>query len=645
MEQLVLILGDATPKGLLTPQLSRRTSEYSTPRRTSSGLGAVGPSDLLSPTEIAPPSREACATQKAAAPPPGSGAAAGQDAQLASSVLDAPSGAPLGTVSSSVGNPPSLHEAAASGAPLGTMASSVGTPPGLHDAGEVGGPAGSLVRAQQPAEPHDSPSLWPAESAPGVSQDGPHDATRLPSATAQLHRPLLSPAADMASRVYPLPAPPLEEGGLSTPQSSGTYDAHIATAPTPYPSLASDFSQPGSPASPQGAGGSPLAAALRASLAPWGTTSTGSLAAGSSSESKSRLASTTFAQGLSSEEDVTAMDDQGAAASRSNADNHAGGSSVASPQAGSTAASEQLARGAQDPTMPDVNSNSGPELGSANAPGQGQQAAASSDAQLAGLKLEDADSEQLQLALAISLGQQEGETAQEATQGSVQGSGQGSVQPHDQPSTSPRAAQTGTTSVTSGAEPTQPAPDHNSFTTDASGGALPGSDTLEASQAGLQGDSITQAAAVPTAPASSTNQGQHAQPPQVEAHPSHDAMLQAPDVAAPGTHDASSGTETPSGPAPQDTPEQQGPDLLAAQAGASQHEGQDGGGAAGQSHGEDATPQQPSSTASLPGTLRLVWCCNFCVNNVMVVEVQQEVLQAQLQADGFVLCHEADMRP
>lgn len=580
VEQLVLILGDATPKGLLTPQLSRRTSEYSTPRRTSSGLGAVGPSDLLSPTEIAPPSRQTSDTQQAAAPTPGSGAAAGQDAQLAPSALDAPSAAPLGTMSSTVGTPPSLHEAA-----------------------EAGGPAGSLVGTQQPAESsHDSPSVLPAESAPGVSQGGPHDAAKLPSTTSQMHRPLLSPAADMASRVYPLPAAPLEEGGLSTPQSSGTFDAHIATAPTPYPSLASDFSQPGSPASLQGSGGSPLAAALKASLAPWGDASTGSLAAGSSSDSKSRLALTTFAQGSSSEEDATAMDAQDSAVSRSGADSHAGGCSTASPQEGSTAASQQLALGAQDPTSSEVNPNSAPELGSASAPEQGQQAPAGSDVHLAGLKLEDADSEQLQLALAISLGQQEGEAAQEAAQGSVQGS----VQPHDQPSASPRGSQLGTTSVTSGAEPMPPAPDH---TTDASAGVLLASNSHEASEAGLQGDSSTLVAALPAAPVSSTHQGQHAQPTQDEAHSSHGAMLQAPDLAAPGMHGASSGTETPSGSAQQDKAEQQRPDLLAAQAGASQHKGQEGGEAVGQSLGEDATPQQPSSTASLPGTLPLVWRC------------------------------------
>ena len=566
VEQLVMVLGDATPKRLLTPQLSRRTSEYSTPRRTSSGLGAVGASDLLSPAELASPLRQTSDTQKAAAPSSKSEAAAasqsGQDAQPAPSALDTLTAAPLGTITSSAG-----------------------TPPGLHEAAEAGGPAGSLVSAQQPAGPHDSPSSLPAESASGGSQEScPYNAAQSFPALHQLHRPLVSPAADMASRAYPLPAAPLGDGALSTPQSSGTFDAHIATAPTPYPSLASDFSQPGSPASPQGGGG-PLAAALKASLAPLGKASTGSLGAGSSSDGKSRLALTTPGHGSSCEKDGAATDAQGAVQSGSAANNQAGASSTASEvatQEGSTVAAEQLVDSAQDLGLPEANSNRVSQ--------QEQQAPASLDVSLAGLKLEDADSEQLQLALAISLGQQEGEAAQEAAQGPVQ--------PHDQPSVSPRASQTGPASESLQAEVTPPASGIPPCATDGPASALPASVIVGATGAG---SSSTQAATLPATSAGST----HAEPAPAEALPS-DAVQQTPDQPALGAHEAFSNCDAPSELARQNTLDQQRPDLLAAQAGASLPGGRDAGEPAGQPDGDGGTPQQPSNKAMLPGTVMLL---------------------------------------
>ena len=565
-----MVLGDATPKRLLTPQLSRRTSEYSTPRRTSSGLGAVGPSDLLSPTEIALPSRQTSDTQKAAAPSSGSEAAAAsqseQDAQPASSGLDTPTAAPLGTMTSSAGTPPSLHEAA-----------------------EAGGPAGSLVSAQQPAGSHDSPSSLSAESALGGSQDSqPHNAAQFPTASHQLHRPLVSPAADMASRAYPLPAAVLEEGALSTPQSSGTFDAHIATAPTPYPSLASDFSQPGSPASPQGGGG-PLAAALNASLTSMGKASTGSLGAGASSDNTSRLALTTPGQGSSFKEDVAATDAQGTVQSGSAANNQAGASSTASEaaaQSSGTAASERLAESAQDLSLSEVKLDSISE--------QEQQAAASSDVDLAGLKLEDADSEQLQLALAISLGQQEGEAAHETAQGSVQ--------PEDQPSVSPSVSPTGPASEALRGELKSPATGNHTSVTDESSSTLPARVTLEASKAD---NGSTQAAALPTTPAGSAHGGQHAESAPAEALLSN-AEQQTLGQAAPGARQAFSSRDAPSELAQHSIPDQQQPHLLAAEAGASQQEGRDGNEHASQPDEDGATPQQPSNRALLLGTLVLV---------------------------------------
>ena len=558
VEQLVMVLGDATPKKLLTPQLSRRTSEYSTPRRTSSGLGTVGPSDLLSPTEIVPPLRQASDTQKAAAPSSGSGAGAvasqsEHDAQPASSALDT-----------------------STTAPLGTMTSSASTHASLHEAGEAGGPAGSLASVQQPAGSHDSPSSLPAESASGGSQESHPYCAQFPAASNQLRRPLMSPAADMASRAYSLPAAQSEEGAPSTPQSSDTFDAHIATAPTPYPSLASDFSQPESPASPQVRGS--LAAALKASRAPMGKASTGSPGPGNSSDSKSRLALTTSGQGSSSEESVAATDDQGAFQSKSAADNQAGASSTASevtsaPQNGGTAASEQLADGAQGLSLSDVNPNSVSE--------QDQQASASSDVNLVGLKLENADSEQLKLALAISLGQQEGEAAQQTAPGPAQ--------PHDQPSVASRPLQTGPMPETLPAEPTLPATGSHTSLTDESSSALPAPVTVEASSAG---NSSTQTAALLATPAGSTAQGQHAEPAPPEVIPNN-ATQQTPDQAAPCVHEAFSSSAAP-GLAQPGIPDQPQPHLLAAEAGASQQQGRDVHEHAGQPDGDDGTPQQPS---------------------------------------------------
>ena len=547
-----MILGDATPKRLLTPQLSRRTSEYSTPRRTSSGLAAVGPSDLLSPTELPPSLSPTPDTEKAAAPPSESQPATAlpqseQDAQPASSEMDSQAAAPLGA-----------------------MTSSAVTPPRVHEAAEAGGPVGSLVSAQQPAAPHDSPSSLPADSA-SVSQEGRcHDPAMLSSPSHQL--PLVSPAADMASRAYPLPADPLLEGGLSTPQSSGTFDAHIATAPTPYPSLASDCSLPASPASSKGCGG-PLPAVLKASLA--GKGPSGSPAAGSSPDSKSRFA---HEQGASSEVDGTAMDAQHAVQTNAAADDDQAEASSTASQVlthdDSTAASEQVANSPQDLSLSEVNPNSTSK--------QNQQAQASSDVSLAGLKLDDADSDQLQLALAISLGQQQAETAQEVAQGVI---------PHPA-SVSPESAQVGPASVTDTAKSMSPAPDRQGSDTDGLVNPLPTSVSLEATMAG------TQAEALPATPTGSTPTGQHAQSVLAAALPSN-ATLQAPSQPASGEHEASSSSGAQAGSAQQGRLEEQRLNLLTADADAGKEEGLTGDEQVAQPDGAGGTPQQSSNRAAL----------------------------------------------
>ena len=221
VEQLVMILGDATPKRLLSSQPSRRNSGYSTPRRTSSSLAALAASDLASPVELhaAPPR------------PP----AASVDA--ASSTLSATSTADAAAVPEAAAGPLSAGSSADfQVTPTGALTSSVANQHVVSEAEQAGGPTGCLVSTQQVAQVTDSS---PAPSTDAMSSHEPHDVQLL-----DRRSPLISPAADLAARSYPLPAGPLEDGvPLSSPASSGMFAGHIASAPTPHPSLASDFSQ------------------------------------------------------------------------------------------------------------------------------------------------------------------------------------------------------------------------------------------------------------------------------------------------------------------------------------------------------------------------------------------------------------------
>lgn len=513
-------------------------SEHSTPRRTSSGLAAIGPSDLLSPSEIGPLVRQTSGTQKALAPP---------------------------SISQAAASPSDQDTQPQDEAPSGTMSSSARTHPTLHEAAEAGGPAGSLVSAQQPAAAPDSPVSLPADSA-------------LVSQESQLHTPLVSPAADMASRAYPLPVVPVEDGGLSTPQSSGHFDAHIAAAPTPYPSLASDMSQPGSPASSKGGGAAHL---------PLGDPS-GAHAAGSNPDQKSRFALTSSGQGVGAEEYGTVMDAQAVVPSRGANDDQAGALPIASHVPswhGSTAALQQpVADRAQDPSPPEAKPNSTGE--------QHQQAQATSDIHMAGLKLDDADSEQLQMALALSLGQQEAETAQDVAQGAM----------HDQTNVSA----SGPASVTDSAEPMLPAPDKQNCGTDAPATAVPGLVSLEGNEAG---HSSTEAPALPAAP-SAASSGQTAEPAD---HSSSSSVPHSSSQPATAAHEASSSSGAQAGPSQQAADEHRLISSLAAHADADarQQEEPSTDQQAAQPD-DDITGQQSTDGAAFTGKLNLQACWWMC---------------------------------
>ncbi len=352
-----MILGDATPKRLLTPQLSRRASGFSTPRRTSSGLGTVTPSELLSPTEVISTSKQLSDGNPPMQIEPSTGPAT--SAVLAASAAGAPN------VSGAAA--PELADAGteAHAAPTGAMTSSDSHQASLSKAEQAGGPIGSLVSAQQTATASDSP----AASATDSHQI--HQAHAAQSAAVQPQTAMISPAAEMASRAYPLPAAPLEGGGLTT-QSSGKFDAHIASAPTPYPSLASELSQAtNSPLSSKGS-------AANAAFSPADKGQPGSPATAANTDSKSRFAPA---------DPQHPPRDQ--AMSQAETEDSAGAVS-------------------QAPGPSDLAQDPG-----AAEPGTAEQhASTSDDLNMAGLHLDTADDEQLQLALAISLGKQEASEAQ-----------------------------------------------------------------------------------------------------------------------------------------------------------------------------------------------------------------------------------------
>jgi len=394
VEQLVMVLGDATPKRLITPQLSRRTSGFSTPRRTSSGLGTVAASELLSPTEIAPSPKpilaSSCPTE-----PSSSAESAPSSAAAVASTLDSNEAEPSASSEGHV-------------TPTGALSSSDAHQPHVSEAAQAGGPTGSLVSAQRTATVTDSDPASATQSS--VSHQ-----SRNTQPQAQVA--MISPAAEMASRAYPLLAPPLEGEGLTTPQNSTNYDAHIAIAPTPYPSLASELSQATN--SPISSKGSAMSSAfLPAGQGPFDSPTA------AANNGRSRFVPPDVQQLAESSRAATTSQAQPAT------------SSPTVPEASDAATSVRLKAQA---------SAAEPDVKAAHHEGMGPSALDQSaeDLSLSDLKLDTADDEQLQLALAISLGQQQAEQAQALAQDSSISQSEESGQLPEADSTDPASSAEG----------------------------------------------------------------------------------------------------------------------------------------------------------------------------------------------------------
>ncbi len=389
-----MVLGDATPKRLITPQLSRRTSGFSTPRRTSSGLGTVAASELLSPTEIAPTPKPSLAGSRPTEP--------------SSSAESAPSGAAAVASTLDCNNPEPAASSEGHVTPTGALTSSDAHQPHVSEAAQAGGPTGSLVSAQRTATATDSdPASATHSSVSHQSQN----------TQPQAQVAMISPAAEMASRAYPLLATPLEGEGLTTPQNSTNYDAHIAIAPTPYPSLASELSQAtNSPISSKGS-------AMSSAFPPAGQGPFDSPTA-AANNSRSRFVPP----------DKQQLDESSKAATTSHAQPAISSPTV--PEASDAASPVRLKAQA---------STAEPDVKAAHHEGMDPSALAQSaeDLSLSDLKLDTADDEQLQLALAISLGQQQAEQAQALAQDTSISQTEESGQPQEADSADPASSAEG----------------------------------------------------------------------------------------------------------------------------------------------------------------------------------------------------------
>lgn len=391
MEQLILLLGDATPKRLITPQLSRHTSGLSTPRRSTSSLNAstsaitasapapfsphipgtafavttganAGPAAAATPsagpsTSVTP----GAASQQSQAPPhPPSGISlqANAGAQTTTAGLAAlPTGKAAHGTSVSAGDASVAAVAgeteAAGITPMGAITSTGNSTQAPHSAAPSEGPSGSLVSVQPTAA---QPSAYGDSIVTDEEQLQSASYIQAPAqhGTAQ-HAPLMSPAAepDVQQQQHASSSFAMPSADDITPQNSSTQvDAHIAAAPTPYPSLASGWSQPNSPKTPQTDAGqmSALSRALE----------TAAGAQPGSPVSNSQLAEKTGAQEAS-------------------------------------AASHGTSRLGQE-----ASGTQGVSTAAESAPEQ-EAEALPADLQAADLKLDEADSEQLQAALALSL--------------------------------------------------------------------------------------------------------------------------------------------------------------------------------------------------------------------------------------------------
>ncbi|KAL0054998.1 hypothetical protein WJX82_005576 [Trebouxia sp. C0006] len=373
VEQLVMVLGDATPKRLITPQLSRRTSGFSTPRRTSSGLGTVAASELLSPTEIVPTPKPTLAGSHPTEPSSSAESAPSSAAAVAS------------TLDSNEAEPGAYSEGHVT--PTGAVTSSDAHQPHVSEAAQVGGPTGSLVSAQRTATvTYSHPASVAQSSVSHQSQN----------TQPQAQVAMISPAAEIASRAYPLPAPPLEGEGLTTPQNSTSYDAHITIAPTPYPSLASELSlATNSPISSKGS-------AMSSAFSPAGQGPFDSPTA-AANNGKSRFVPP----------DVQQLAESGGAAATSQA--QPATSSPTVPKASDAATPVRLKAEATT-AEPDVKAAQTTASRHHEGVGPSDLDQSAEDLSQSDLKLDTADDEQLQLALAISLGQQQAEEAQALAQ-------------------------------------------------------------------------------------------------------------------------------------------------------------------------------------------------------------------------------------
>ncbi|KAA6427861.1 MAG: NF-E2 inducible, partial [Trebouxia sp. A1-2] len=375
VEQLVMVLGDATPKRLITPQLSRRASGFSTPRRTSSGLGTIAASELLSPTEIGPTPKPTLAGPHLTEP--------------SSSAESAPSSA-AGASTSETDEPEPAVSSESHATPTGAMTSSDAHQPRVSEAAQAGGPTGSLVSAQRTATVTDSDPASATQSS--VSHQSQNTQPQAQVA-------MISPAAEMASRAYPLPAAPLEGEGLTTPQNSTNYDAHIATAPTPYPSLASELGQANdSPVSSKGS-------VKSGALPPAGQGGPFDSPVSAANNSRSRFAPPDRQQLAESSGAATTSQAQPAT------------SSATVPEASDAATPVRLKAEAST-AEPDVKAAQATVSRHSEGRGPFDLDQSAEDISLSDLKLDTADDEQLQLALAISLGQQQAEEAQALAQDS-----------------------------------------------------------------------------------------------------------------------------------------------------------------------------------------------------------------------------------
>lgn len=402
VEQLILLLGDATPKRLITPQLSRHTSGLSTPRRSTSSLtaGAITTPKAAPTTASSGSAAAKPASPSLQAPPPPSTPSTGTIIQpeaksQAATLSDGPVQTPVAEGTGASALSASNATDVVRGAPMGAITSQYSnSSAAVHDAATSEGPSGSLVSVQATAS-----------QAPAHATTPDLDAEQLQSSSylqlaKQQHAPLTSPAAEPTIQQHQhVPADlSTPSADVITPQTSSTQvDAHIAGAPTPYPSLASGWSQPNSPETPKGDAGqaTALSKALEAAAAQ-------SVPQSSSVKKSSPLAQTTSA---ASDEAAAAAKETPGRSDASSEQNPASVSSEAAVQsAPGVVMPSHASAAAEDTSTSGVGQSSAVEHPAAGVSAPQHSAAATpAGLEAAALQLDEADSDQLQAALALSL--------------------------------------------------------------------------------------------------------------------------------------------------------------------------------------------------------------------------------------------------